>query len=88
MCQRYFQPGRAYGYNYAAGAGALRVISYQFTTEMRANPTFAITSASAQNMSGGETFETVTTRSFGFFASAVSGGDVFYNLGFDASAEL
>jgi len=87
-CQRYYVRGTSYGFGYAGAAGPTRVISHQLPVSMRVNPNFTILSGSAVNMNGGETFQAITTYSFGFFATAQAPGGVSYDLGFSANAEL
>lgn len=89
FCQRYYEEGAVYGYNYSASAGNYRAWMYPFKVNKRNTPSIAINTVSIAG--AGANTPVVEQSSPTFFAGRVtttSAGAVVLDITFAASSEL
>ncbi len=89
FCQRYYEEGAVYGYNYTAGAGNYRAWMYPFKVNKRNTPSIAINTVSIGG--AGANTPVVEQSSPAFFAgrvSTTSAGSFILDITFAASSEL
>ena len=89
FCQRYYEEGSVYGYNYSSGAANYRAWMYPFKVNKRNTPSIAINTVSISG--AGANTPVVEQSSSTFFAGRVtttSAGSFVLDITFTASSEL
>jgi hypothetical protein len=89
LCQRYYEAGNGWGYNYSPGSGNYRAIMYPFKVNKRTDPSVTISNASYGG-AGANTLvvELVTSTMFGARVSTTSAGSFVCEFNFQATSEL
>jgi hypothetical protein len=89
FCQRYYETGNVYGYNYSAGAGNHRIAQYPFKANKRTTPSVNVSDI-LYGGAGANTLvvESVSATMFGARVSNTSSGATSCDFNFQSLSEL
>jgi hypothetical protein len=89
LCQRYYESGNGWGYNYSPGSGNYRAVMYVFKVNKRTDPSITVSNV-GYGGAGANTLviEQVTSAMFGARVSTTSAGSFVCEFNFQASSEL